>query len=87
MDNLPMSALSEEQRQNQYLADLAQENAERQKNLLRQHHTRRIRRNDPRTVPHGQGRETMLSGEWFLVCDGLRPYLFLSPRRDHSKES
>ena len=40
-------------------------------NLLRQHHTRRIRRNDPRTVPHGQGRERMLSSEWFLVCDGL----------------
>ena len=30
MDMLPMSALSEEQRQNQYLADVAQENAERQ---------------------------------------------------------
>ena len=29
MDMLPMSALSEEQRQNQYLADAAQENAER----------------------------------------------------------
>ena len=31
MDNLPMSALSEEQRRNQYLADVAQENAERLK--------------------------------------------------------
>ena len=30
MDMLPMSALSEEQRQNQYLAHVAQENAERQ---------------------------------------------------------
>ena len=29
MDNLPMSALSEEQRRGQYLADVAQENAER----------------------------------------------------------
>ena len=29
MDNLPMSALSEEQRRNQYLADVAQENTER----------------------------------------------------------
>ena len=29
MDMLPMSALSEEQRTNQYLADVAQENAER----------------------------------------------------------
>ena len=29
MDVLPMSALSEEQRTNQYLADVAQENAER----------------------------------------------------------
>ena len=29
MDMLPMSALSEEQRQNQYLGDVAQENAER----------------------------------------------------------
>ena len=30
MDMLPMSTLSEEQRQNQYLADVAQENADRQ---------------------------------------------------------
>ena len=30
MDMLPMSALSEEQRHNQYLADVAQENADRQ---------------------------------------------------------
>ena len=30
MDNLPMSALSEEQRRSQYLADVAQENAERE---------------------------------------------------------
>ena len=30
MDMLPMSALSEEQRLNQYLADVAQVNAERQ---------------------------------------------------------
>ena len=29
MDNLPMSAVSEEQRTNQYLADVAQESAER----------------------------------------------------------
>ena len=29
MDNLPMSSMSEEQRQGQYLADVAQENAER----------------------------------------------------------
>ena len=29
MDMLPMSALNEEQRENQYLADAAQENAER----------------------------------------------------------
>ena len=29
MDNLPMSALSEEQRRSQYLAYVAQENAER----------------------------------------------------------
>ena len=29
MDLLPMSALSEEQRQNQYLVDVAQENSER----------------------------------------------------------
>ena len=29
MDMLPMSALSEEQRQNQYFADVAQEDAER----------------------------------------------------------
>ena len=28
MDNMPMSALSEEQRRSQYLADVAQENAE-----------------------------------------------------------
>ena len=45
-----------------------------------------ICRNVPRTVLHGQGRETRLSGEWFLVCDGLRPYLSSAPRRDHSKE-
>ena len=31
MDMLPMSILSEEQRQNQYLVDVAQENADRQK--------------------------------------------------------
>ena len=30
MDMLPMSTLSEEQRQNQYLADVAQENTDRQ---------------------------------------------------------
>ena len=29
MDNLPMSSMSEEQRQGQYLADVAQDNAER----------------------------------------------------------
>ena len=56
------------------------------KNLLRQHHARRMRRNDPRTVPHGQGRETRLSGKWLLVCDGFRRYLSLAPGRDHSKE-
>ena len=26
-------------------------------------------RNDPRTVLHGQGRETRLSGKWLLVCE------------------
>ena len=30
-----------------------------------------IRRNDRRSVPHGQGRETRLSGKWLLVCDGF----------------
>ena len=24
--------------------------------------------------------------QWFLVCDGLRAYLSLAPRRDHAKE-
>ena len=38
-------------------------------------------------VPHGQGRETRLSGKWLLVCDGLRPYLSTASRRDYSKES
>ena len=35
MDMLPMSALSEEQKQNQYLANVAQENAERQTKKVR----------------------------------------------------
>ena len=33
-DMLPMSTVSEEQRQNQYLADLAEENADRQTNSV-----------------------------------------------------
>ena len=55
------------------------------KNLLRQHCTRRIRRIDPSTVLHDQGRETRLSSERLLLCDGLRPHLPLAPGCDHSK--
>ena len=50
-------------------------------------YTRRIRRYDPRSVPHGHWRETRLSGKWLLVCDGLRPHLSMASRRNHSKES
>ena len=34
MDTLPMSTLGEEQRQNEYLADVAQENADTQKRIV-----------------------------------------------------
>ena len=56
------------------------------KDLLRQHHTRGICRNDPRTIPHGQGREAMLSSERLSIGYGFRPNLPLAPGRDHPKE-
>ena len=38
-------------------------------------------------VPHSQGSQTRMSSEQLLVCDGLRPYLQMASRCDHSKES
>ena len=46
-------------------------------NLLQQH--------DPRTVTHGQGRETTLSGERLLVCDCFRFHIPLAPGQSFPK--
>ena len=56
------------------------------KDLLRQYHTRGICRNEPRTVPHDQGRDEMLSSERLSIAYDFRTYLPLTPGRDHLKE-
>ena len=41
----------------------------------------------PRTILHGQRCKTGLSSEWFLFCNGIRPYLQIAPRGCYSQES